>query len=90
MVDRPDNVADIDAADIGNPQLVAEYVNECYAYMKELERRQCIDKDYMATQASKGQINASMRRILIDWLVDVHVSLKEPAARSLACALYCH
>jgi len=48
-LDRPDNVADIDAEDIGNPQLVAEYVNECYAYMKQLERRQSVDKDYMVS-----------------------------------------
>lgn len=75
FVDRPENVADIDAGDIGNPQLVSEYVNECYSYMKELERRQNVQATYLSTQP-RGEITPEMRRILIDWLVDVHVKFK--------------
>lgn len=33
------NVFDIDADDDDNPQLVSEYVNDIYAYLRELEVR---------------------------------------------------
>ena len=33
------NVFDIDAEDEDNPQLVSEYVNDIYAYLRELEVR---------------------------------------------------
>lgn len=33
------NVFDIDADDEDNPQLVSEYVNDIYAYLRELEVR---------------------------------------------------
>lgn len=35
------NVEDIDANDRDNPQLVSEYVNEIYEYMRSLEVRTC-------------------------------------------------
>lgn len=31
------NVEDIDAADAGSPQLVTEYVNDIYKYLRQLE-----------------------------------------------------
>ncbi len=35
----PDSVRDIDTEDLDNPQLVAEYVGDIYAYMRHLEVR---------------------------------------------------
>ena len=35
----PPNVADIDIEDKENPQLVSEYVNDIYEYMRQLEAR---------------------------------------------------
>ena len=35
----PPNVADIDSEDHDNPQLVSEYVNDIYTYMRQLEDR---------------------------------------------------
>ena len=64
------NVHDIDAEDADNPQLVSDYVNDIYDYMRELEcaypiRRHCL--------ADQSDINGRMRGILIDWLVQVHL-----------------
>ncbi len=62
-------VTDIDKDDQGNPQLVAEYVNDIYDYMRELERKFPVKHHFLEGQ----DINARMRGILIDWLVQVHL-----------------
>lgn len=62
-------VNDIDKDDKENPQLVSEYVNDIYHYMRELERKQNIKKHYL----ENCDINGRMRGILVDWLVQVHL-----------------
>jgi len=64
------NINDIDRDDAENPQLVSEYVNDIYEYMRELERTYPIRPHCLANQAD---INGRMRGILIDWLVQVHL-----------------
>ncbi|XP_045624571.1 G2/mitotic-specific cyclin-B [Procambarus clarkii] len=63
------DVEDIDADDGENPQLVSEYVNEIYKYMRELEARSRVRPRYLEGQLVTGK----MRTILIDWLVQVHL-----------------
>eukprot|EP00092_Neocalanus_flemingeri_P040806 GFUD01044423.1.p1 GENE.GFUD01044423.1~~GFUD01044423.1.p1 ORF type:complete len:401 (-),score=120.91 GFUD01044423.1:292-1494(-) len=63
-------VEDIDADDAGNPQLVVEYVNDIYSYLRHLETVQCVKADYLAGQAV---LLPKMRAVLIDWLVGVHL-----------------
>lgn len=63
------NVEDIDANDKDNPQLVSEYVNEIYDYMRDLERELHVQEHYL----ENCEVNGRMRAILIDWLVQVHV-----------------
>lgn len=65
----PPNVADIDSEDHDNPQLVSEYVNDIYQYMRQLEDRYAIREHYLETRDVTGR----MRGILIDWLVQVHL-----------------
>jgi len=65
-----DSVEDIDADDAGNPQLVVEYVNDIYAYLRQLESTQCVKADYLAGQT---ELLPKMRAVLIDWLVGVHL-----------------
>jgi len=65
-----DSVEDIDADDAGNPQLVIEYVNDIYCYLRHLETVQCIEADYLAGQT---EILPKMRAVLIDWLVGVQL-----------------
>ncbi|XP_022924914.1 G2/mitotic-specific cyclin S13-7-like [Cucurbita moschata] len=59
---------DIDAADVGNELAEVEYVEDIYKFYKEVEN-ESRPHDYMDSQP---EINASMRAILVDWLVDVH------------------
>ncbi|CAC5395051.1 CCNB2 [Mytilus coruscus] len=61
-------VEDIDANDKDNPQLVSEYVNEIYDYMRELEDKYPVKHGYLEGQ----EITGKMRSILIDWLCQVH------------------
>lgn len=65
----PANVPDIDEHDHDNPQLVAEYVNDIYAYMRELETRYPVPHHYLESRDVTGR----MRAILVDWLVQVHL-----------------
>jgi len=44
---RPADVRDIDSACADNPQLVSEYINEIYVYLRQLERAQSIKPNYM-------------------------------------------
>lgn len=63
------SVDDIDRDDHTNPQLVSEYVNDIYKYMLRLEREFQVRGNYMDNQ----EVNARMRSILVDWLVQVHL-----------------
>ncbi|CDS01426.1 hypothetical protein [Sporisorium scitamineum] len=64
---------DLDAEDAEDPLMVAEYVNDIFEYMKELEILNMPNGDYMLTQK---EINWDVRAILIDWLVDVHAKFR--------------
>merc|ERR1719186_1520473 len=65
-----DSVEDIDVDDAGNPQLVVEYVNDIYNYLRHLQTVQCVKADYLAGQT---EIQPKMRAVLIDWLVGVQL-----------------
>ena len=41
------NIENIDLEDMNDPQLVSEYVNEIYGYMRELEEKQSVRKNYL-------------------------------------------
>ncbi|KAK3141790.1 hypothetical protein QOZ80_4BG0338360 [Eleusine coracana subsp. coracana] len=62
-------IMDIDSADSRNPLAATEYVEELYKFYRENEANSCVKPDYMSSQED---INAKMRAILIDWLVEVH------------------
>ncbi|KAJ9473920.1 G2/mitotic-specific cyclin-2 [Pseudozyma hubeiensis] len=64
---------DLDAEDAEDPLMVAEYVNDIFEYMKELEIINMPNGDYMANQK---EINWDVRAILVDWLVDVHAKFR--------------
>ena len=64
---------DLDAEDAEDPLMVAEYVNDIFEYMKELEIINMPNGDYMLTQS---EINWDVRAILVDWLVDVHAKFR--------------
>ncbi|KDR12455.1 G2/mitotic-specific cyclin-B [Zootermopsis nevadensis] len=61
-------VEDIDKDDKGDPVLVPEYVNDIYAYLREVEVKYPIKRNYLEGQ----EITSKMRGVLIDWLVEVH------------------
>ncbi|KAF1981596.1 hypothetical protein K402DRAFT_415389 [Aulographum hederae CBS 113979] len=52
-----------------DPTMVAEYGDEIFAYMKELEERLLPNPHYMDNQT---EVQWSMRSVLMDWLVQVH------------------
>ncbi|KAF8656420.1 hypothetical protein HU200_060690 [Digitaria exilis] len=68
-VNQDESFMDIDSADSGNPLAATEYVEELYKFYRENEAKSCVKPDYMSSQQD---INAKMRAILIDWLIEVH------------------
>jgi len=56
-----------------NPQECEEYAEEIDKYLFSIENKYPINPNYMANQED---INTSMRAILVDWLVDVHIRFK--------------
>lgn len=64
---------DLDAEDAEDPLMVAEYVNDIFEYMKELEIVNMPSGDYMTLQKD---INWDVRAILVDWLVDIHAKFR--------------
>ncbi|KAI3993963.1 hypothetical protein MKX01_002976 [Papaver californicum] len=70
LADNPkkDPIVDIDGGDADNQLAAVEYVEDLYKYYKLAEKSSLIH-DYMGPQ---HQINESHRKILVDWLIEVH------------------
>jgi len=68
----PEDV-DVDVADLEDPQHVAEYTVDIFRRLTEHERDLLPRAGYMDQQP---EINAKMRAILIDWLVEVHTKYR--------------
>ncbi|KAF8112664.1 hypothetical protein N665_0062s0017 [Sinapis alba] len=67
IVEEP--ILDIDVLDAKNSLAAVEYVQDLYAFHREMERFSCVPVDYMMQQID---LNEKMRAILIDWLIEVH------------------
>ncbi|KAM0954022.1 putative cyclin [Dioscorea sansibarensis] len=69
VVDKPkDQVQDIDALDADDQLAVVDYIEDIYKFYKHSESSYR-PHDYMDSQL---EINAKMRSILADWLIEVH------------------
>eukprot|EP00274_Cyanoptyche_gloeocystis_P006812 CAMPEP_0196652776 /NCGR_PEP_ID=MMETSP1086-20130531/2201_1 /TAXON_ID=77921 /ORGANISM="Cyanoptyche gloeocystis , Strain SAG4.97" /LENGTH=399 /DNA_ID=CAMNT_0041983547 /DNA_START=72 /DNA_END=1271 /DNA_ORIENTATION=- len=67
------DVSHIDEKDKSDAQLVSEYVNDIFYYLKEREIQETCPSNYMSGQ---NDISEKMRAILVDWLVEVHLKFK--------------
>jgi len=64
-----DEVDDVDVDDLDNPQLVADYVKDIYKYLRQIEDEQSIKAKFL----SGTEITGKHRKILVDWLILVHL-----------------
>ncbi|KAI9716435.1 MAG: hypothetical protein M1812_005330 [Candelaria pacifica] len=64
-----EGVPDLDAEDMEDPLMVAEYVVEIFEYLKELEETTMPNSEYIEHQPA---LEWKMRGILVDWLIEVH------------------
>lgn len=64
-----DGIADLDAQDVDDPLMVAEYVVEIFDYLHVLEKATMPNPDYMEHQTS---LEWQLRGVLVDWLIEVH------------------
>jgi hypothetical protein len=63
-----DRLPNIDGGDLDNQLAVVEYVEDIYKFYHRTEQMSCVP-DYMPRQR---EINAKMRAVLINWLIEVH------------------
>ncbi|PTB47159.1 uncharacterized protein TrAFT101_003408 [Trichoderma asperellum] len=63
------NIKSLDEEDLDDPLMVAEYANEIFDYLRELEVRSVPNADYMSHQ---DDLEWKTRGILVDWLIEVH------------------
>ncbi|PQE11189.1 G2 mitotic-specific cyclin-B protein [Rutstroemia sp. NJR-2017a BVV2] len=68
-VEFAEGVRDLDAEDLDDPLMVAEYVVEIFEYLKKLEIATKPNEQYMDHQED---LEWKMRGILVDWLIEVH------------------
>lgn len=64
---------DLDAEDVDDPLMVAEYVGEIFEYYRTLETMTMPNPNYMDHQ---DDLEWKMRGILIDWLIEVHTRFR--------------
>ena len=65
----PPGVKDLDSEDLEDPLMVAEYANEIFEHLRELECNSTPNPDYMDHQ---DDLEWKTRGILVDWLIEVH------------------
>ena len=65
----PPGIKDLDSEDLEDPLMVAEYANDIFEYLRDLECNSVPNPDYMSHQ---DDLEWKTRGILIDWLIEVH------------------
>ncbi|EHK16420.1 uncharacterized protein TRIVIDRAFT_183741 [Trichoderma virens Gv29-8] len=63
------NIKSLDEEDLDDPLMVAEYANDIFDYLRDLEVQSIPNSDYMSHQ---DDLEWKTRGILIDWLIEVH------------------
>jgi hypothetical protein len=65
----PPGVNNLDEEDLEDPLMVAEYANEIFEYLRDLECKSIPNPQYMSHQ---DDLEWKTRGILVDWLIEVH------------------
>ncbi|KAJ8925474.1 hypothetical protein NQ315_009308 [Exocentrus adspersus] len=66
------NIINPDENSKNDPQMVTEYLGDIFSYLRELECRFPIKKNFLEGHQSTPR----MRTILVNWLVEVHMNFK--------------
>lgn len=64
-----DEIRALEAEDLDDPLMVAEYATEIFEYLRDLEVKSIPNPNYMSHQ---DDLEWKMRGILVDWLIEVH------------------
>jgi len=92
-----DQVKEIDQDDKEDVQACTEYVEDVYSYFRKSEAKYSATAGYMEaaqkqlTSQGKRLVNAKMRAIVVDWLVELHQRFRpalQPAALYLAINVF--
>ncbi|KAF4122610.1 hypothetical protein GMORB2_6917 [Geosmithia morbida] len=64
-----EKIKEFDAEDLDDPLMVADYANEIFDYLRDLEVLSIPNPEYMSHQ---DDLEWKTRGILVDWLIEVH------------------
>ena len=64
-----EEIPDLDAEDVNDPLMVADYVVEIFEYLRDIETATMPNPHYMDHQES---LRWDLRGVLVDWLIEVH------------------
>lgn len=64
---------DLDKDDVDDPLMVAEYVEDIFAYMRKIELQCMPNGNYMSMQRD---LNWNLRGVLADWLIETHAKFR--------------
>ena len=74
LIKNREPIDDIDKDDMENPQLVVEYVNEIYAYLRQLEIKQEIRPNYLKSKkVEKTTILPKVYKKFYTYYVDLFI-----------------
>jgi hypothetical protein len=59
-----------DQLDMRNPQFIAEFAQDVYTSMLEIEKEYLIDNEYL--KKVQTEIKDTSRGFLVEWIIDVH------------------
>ena len=76
----------LDAEDLEDPLMVAEYVYEIFDYLRDLEVQTMANPQYMNRQAD---LRWKMRGVLVDWLLEVHTRFPPPTGNFVPHRQHC-
>jgi hypothetical protein len=82
MHEAEEPIPNIDEHDVGNQLAVVDYIEDIYSFYRKSEVQSCVPLDYMSRQSD---INENLRAILIDWLIEVSMSVVEVSSFVTRC-----
>ncbi|AMD20702.1 HDL042Cp [Eremothecium sinecaudum] len=76
VIQEPFPHKDLDSLEADDVTMCVEYTNDIFAHLLELEKTTTCEHNYVQDKQFPRYIRPSMRAILVDWLIEVHLKFQ--------------
>ncbi|AET39477.1 cyclin family protein Ecym_4430 [Eremothecium cymbalariae DBVPG len=76
LIQKPFPHKDLDSLEADDVTMCVDYTNEIFAHLLRREQQTTCLKNYVQDKQFKFYIRPSMRAILVDWLIEVHLKFQ--------------